>query len=126
MQDIRKVLCWVFGCTSLLYVLICFRSMYTISRHHPSLTVRNVLISLLFEVVVAIFTGVAWLTILKGKPSARGWGIVASLSEILIFFWPIIFSLRSVWPHHAGALLIGIVGLIWFSWRDDRTIPARI
>lgn len=126
MQDIRRVLCWVFGCTSLLYVLICFRSIYTISRHHDFLTVRNVLISVLFEVVVAILTGVAWLTIFKGKPSARSWGIVASLSEIMVFFWPIIFSLRSVWPHHAGALLIGIIGLIWFSRRDDHTTPARI
>jgi len=97
--------------------------MYTISRHFAFLTLRNLLpnllIDVLFPVVVATITGVAWWTILKGKPSARFWGIAASLMYILIFLRPIIFSLRSVWWHHVGALFIGIIGLVEFLWRNE-------
>jgi peptidoglycan biosynthesis protein MviN/MurJ (putative lipid II flippase) len=119
--DIRKILCWIFACTSLLYFLLSLRSIYTISRHHAFVTLRNLLIAVLFEVVVAAITGITWWTILKGKPSAGGWGIAASLMYILIFLWPIIFSLRSVWPHHVGALVIGMVGLVAFVRRDEQT-----
>jgi hypothetical protein len=57
----------------------------------------------------------AWWTIWKEKPAARFWGIAASLVEILIYFRPIIFHSHYVWWHHAGALYIGIVGLVVFS-----------
>ena len=59
--------------------------MYTISRNNASLTLRNLLTSVLFEIVVAAIAGIAWWTILKERPAANGWGIAASLMYILIF-----------------------------------------
>ena len=120
MEDkyVIRTLCWIFACTSLLYILISFRSMYTISRQNASLTLRNLLISVLFEIVVATSTGIAWWTTLKGRPAAKGWGIAASVMCILIFLRPIVLSLQTAWPHHMGALVIGIAGLITFSRRS--------
>jgi hypothetical protein len=91
MQDIRKVLSWIFASTSVVYPLFSLRSIYAISQHYAFLPLRNLLIEVLFRVFVATITGVAWWTILKGKPSVRFWGITASLMYILIFLLPIIF-----------------------------------
>jgi hypothetical protein len=33
--------------------------------------------------------------------------------------------LRTVWPHHVGALFVGIVGLIMFFWRDQQHDPTQ-
>jgi hypothetical protein len=124
MQDIRKVLYWIFACTSLMFIVLSLRSMYAVSRHDALLTPRNLLIFVLFKLIVGTVTGVAGWSILTGKPS-RSWGIAASLMYVLIFVWPIIFSLPSVWPHHAGALFVGIVGLVEFLWRGERHNPSQ-
>jgi hypothetical protein len=60
---------------------------------------------------------------LKGEPLARGWGIAASLMYILIFLRPIIFFSRSVWWHHVGALVIGVIGLVMFLRRCEQHDP---
>jgi hypothetical protein len=130
MQDIRKVLCWCFGATSLMYLLTPFWIvLYAIRRHYGFPTLHNLLTTVSFAAAVAFISGVAWWTILKEIPSGRGWGIAASLMEILIFLRPIIFSLRTAWPHHAGALFVGIVGLIAFSRlytrHDSATKPCE-
>lgn len=119
MQDIRKILCWVFACTSLIYVVLCLRSMYTISQNYAFLTLSNLLIFVLFEAVVAAVTGMAWWTILKAEPSARGWGIAASLMYLLVFVRPIIFPWGAGRLHHVGALVIGVIGLVEFLWRKE-------
>jgi hypothetical protein len=124
MQDIRKVLYWIFACTSLMFIVLSLRSMYAVSRRDALLTPRNLFIFVLFKVVVATVTGVAGWSILKGKPS-RSWGIAASLMYVLIFVWPIIFSLQSVWPHHLGALFVGIVGLVELLWRGEHPDPSQ-
>jgi len=75
-----------------------------------------------FSVTLATLAGVAWWTVWKGKPSAKGWAISASLMIILLFLWQFIFPLQPVWYHyrHLGALFIGIVGLVVFSRRDEQ------
>jgi uncharacterized membrane protein YhaH (DUF805 family) len=125
MRDIRKVLCWAFGLTSLMHVVLSLRSGATISRHIALLTPRNLLIAVVFQVAVATITGVAWWSILKEKPSARVWGIAASLMCVLIFLRPIVFSLRTAWLHHVGALVVGIIGLITFLWFDQQHDPTK-
>jgi len=90
-KEVRKVLCWIFACTSVLYVALFLRSIYATSQNYAFLTLSNLLIFVLFEAVVAAVTGTAWWTILKGELTARAWGIAASLMYILIFLRPIIF-----------------------------------
>ena len=125
MQDIRKLLSWIFACTSLLYLFLFVRSIHAINRSYALLTLRNLLIFVLFEVVVAALTGLAWWAILKGKSSGRLWGIMASLMYILIFLRPIIFSLPTSWLHHGGALVIGITGLVAFLHHDEQHDPDK-
>ena len=121
--DIRKVLCWIFACQSVLYVVLFLRSTYVISQNYALLTLRNLLIFVLFEAVVAAITGTAWWTILKGEPSARSWGIATSLMYILIFLRPIIFPWGTGRLRHVGALVIGIVGLVNFLRPYDQHDP---
>jgi len=123
MKDVKKVLCWIFGATSVLYSLMSAQSVYGISRRYTMLGAHDLLLTFLFQVLVATLTAVAWWTILKDMPTARGWGIAASLTYVLIFLRPVILSLRSAWPHHVGALIIGVVGLL-ILWRDEQSGPA--
>jgi hypothetical protein len=60
---------------------------------------------------------------LKGEPSARSWGIAASLMYILIFLRPIIFRWGTGRLRHVGALVIGIVGLVNFLRPYDQHDP---
>ena len=115
MQDIRKVLCWLFAFESMLcFLTSLWRNLYFIHRQFGFLPLRNQLTAA-FSGVLAIVFAVAWWTIWKGKQSARWWGIAASLAYVLIFLQPIIFPSQPVWDHHVGALSIGIVGLVVFS-----------
>jgi hypothetical protein len=121
MQDIRKLMCWIFAARSVQYLIISLRIiLYTIHQHAALSLLRGLLTAAAFSAVVSASSGLAWWTIWKGKFSARGWAIAASLMSILIFLRQFIFPSRPVWTHHVGALFIGIVGLVAFLWRDGQ------
>lgn len=124
MHTLRKYLSWVFAFTSLVCLQVALSSiLHTI---HPSIrhTVPRHYTLLLFLLVPTLFTilaavsGVAWWTVWKGRPSARGWGIAASLINILLPL-PIIYlsrTVRDIWM----VLAIGVAGLVAFSRRYER------
>ena len=118
-HDLRKYVGWCFAVESLLLLATFFRRiLYTIHQHYASLPLRNLFNAVSFLAMAAIF-GVAWWVGWKGKPSARGWGIAASLTYILIFLQSIIFPPRSVWGH-LGALVVGMIGMAAFLRRDEQ------
>ena len=130
MLNLREILCWVFALESLQCILdSLWRNLYTIHRQYGFLPLRNQILAVFFSVLAVIF-GVAWWTVWKGKPSARRWATVASLTFILIFLQRIIIPTRSIqWNHLGasvptvigllGALAIGIAGPVIFSARYD-------
>lgn len=119
-------MCWIFATTSLLYLLVSLRDiLYIVHRHYDFLPLRNLLITAPFSVTVATISGMASWSVWNGQPSARVWAISASLMSILIFLRPIIFHLPPVWDHHVGALVIGVIGLVAFLWRNDRRVPGK-
>ncbi len=119
MHDLRRYVGWCFAFESLLNLVISFqRILYAIHRHYAFLPLRNLFDAASFTVMAAIF-GVAWWAVWKGKPSARGWGIAASLTYILIFLRSIIFPPRSVWGH-MGTLVVGTIGMAAFLRRDEQ------
>lgn len=119
MQDIRRVICWVFAFEFLLHLVISLRSiLYTSRGSYAFPPLSNLLVTPWFSAVVATVCVAAWWTGWRGKTSARGWGIAASLVNILIFLRPILLPSRFVWDRHAGALVIGAVGLVVFSRRE--------
>jgi hypothetical protein len=114
--DLRKFLGWIFAATALLYLLIYLPSnRYVIFHPLYAFLPPRQLIYVPFFVLVCIVSGVAWWTVWKDKPSARGWGVAASAVHILVFLRPVLFFPGSVWWHHMGALWVGIVGLAVFS-----------
>lgn len=125
MQDIRKVLCWLFAVNCLLHLLIPLRSiLYVIHRHYALLALRNLLFDASFSVVAAVICGWAWWAIWKGKPSARAWGISASVMYLLIFLLQFAVPERPFWDHHVGALTVGIVGLVAFLRHYEQPYPS--
>jgi hypothetical protein len=118
-EGVRKVMGWFFAYMSLRYMLDPRVSMlYAIHRHYALLPFRN-LVTFTLYVAVPIISGVAWWTVWKRKPSARLWGIAASVTYILIFLRPIVFFPTSAWWRNWGVLGEGIIGLIVFLPRYE-------
>jgi uncharacterized membrane protein len=115
--DLKKILCWLFACTALMYLLIPNLSVLSAIRRVNASHLGSLFV-VTFAAIVPILCAVAWWTIWKKKPSARAWGIAASIVEILIFARSALLSVPAAWPHHLGALFIGIVGLVVFLRRD--------
>jgi hypothetical protein len=120
MRDLRKVLCWVFAISSLgclrIALLRILRTLYPSDAVPPF---RNLVIAAVFSVVAAIFL-VAWWAVWKVKPSARGWGIAASLIYVLLPLWAAMYFPRSVWVPFGIMLATGVAGLVAFSWSDKQ------
>jgi hypothetical protein len=123
-QGLRKVMCWFFAFMSLRYVLDPRVSiLYAIHRHYALLPLRN-LVTITLDVAVPIISGLGWWTVWKQKPSGRLWGILASVTYILIFLRLIIFFPVSAWWRHFGVLALGIIGLVVFSISERSESPT--
>ena len=129
MQDIRKVLCWIFAAASLGNLFVFARCLlYGLRYHYPPSLLRVLVVSALVSGIVALCSGVGWWAVWRKNAFARSCAIAASMSSILIFVRPFIFPTQPVWDHHVGALFIGAVGLIAFAWPeklDDSTSEGR-
>ncbi len=120
MHDLRKFMSWIYAISSLLGLWTASWFIpRIIHRHYAFSPLRSLLISAVFPTLATIY-GVAWWAVWKGKTSARGWGIAASLTYILISLQLIIFFSQSVWSCSGVVLLIGIVGLVAFLRRDEQ------
>ena len=78
---------------------------------------------LIFPVMAVIF-GVAWWKIWKEKIAARGWGIAASLTYVLVPLLVMIQTSKSEWTLLWVELTIGVVGLIAFSPRPRKGLAT--
>jgi Peptidase family M50 len=138
MHTLRKYLCWVFAFTSLVSLQLALSSILrTIHRQSTFLPLRDLPVATVFTIVAAVF-GVAWWTVWKGEPSARGWGIAASLTNILVSLLPAItvlyiqvmhahFSSGSVWRDFEvvlPVLAVGVTGLVAFWRRYEEPAPT--
>ena len=115
MQDIRKVLCWIFLANALLHLVVACRVMlFVIQRHNAFLASRSLLMGAVFQVVVAAICGYAWWALWKGKPSGRAWAVAASASYLVLFVGQFVVRRQPSWDHHVGALVIGVIGMVVF------------
>lgn len=125
MHNLRKFVSWIYAFSSLrCFQIALLRILRTIHAGHPFLPLRNLLIATEFS-ILAIIYALTWWAVFKGQPSARGWGIAASLTYIIISVWSIIYFLRPVWGAFGVIFAIGITGLIAFWWRDERGDPSK-
>jgi hypothetical protein len=122
MHTLRKYLSWSFAFTSFVCLHVAFLSILrTIHQSIPrAIHQRYALLLLLVPAVFTLFAvvfGMAWGTVFKGRSSARGWGIAASLINIAVSIWPIFLLPRSPWGSFSVILVIGVAGLVAFSRR---------
>jgi len=124
--DFRKFMCWIFLATSLQYITISLKSIPSAVHQQSSLALLHILLMApTLSVLMALISGMASWTIWKGKPSAKGWAIAASLIYVLIFLRQFIIPLRPTWDHRLGALFTGVVGLVAFMW-PDRQVSEQL
>jgi hypothetical protein len=110
---------WIYAISSLRCFQIAFLRILHIIQDYALQPLRNLLVATEFS-TLAIIYGLTWWAVFKGEPSARGWGITASLTYILISLWSIIYFSRSVWGAFGAMLASGIAGLLAFLWRDEQ------
>lgn len=72
-----------------------------------------------FSIVVAVICGAAWWTLWNAVRSARGWAIAGSFMYVLIFLRQFVIPTRPIWDRYASSLLVGIIGLVVFSWPTE-------
>src|SRR5271157_651667 len=154
MLKLRRFMCGCFGNFALIFII---GSTVTVPRlfhiyhalgilsstpgaihHNKPISIVNVVFLITFLVsppFVAFLNGMAWWTVKKGKTTARGWAIAASISLILssipvlasgIFAWkytPIEF-LIGLFVIGAAIMALGIVGLVAFTRRDAMAQPV--
>ena len=124
MRELRKVLSWLFGICFLVFLPATLGSIVRMF-HRPFAipTLRNLLFSALFLVMDSIF-GMACISTLRGKSSAKGWGVSASLIYILLFLYSAIHHSRPIWSSFGLLLAAGVAGLVAFSWPNERPKSA--
>lgn len=148
MFKLRIFLCACFGNLALVFVMVSVMSVPRLIHPFPaghglsrtpgalssdepsSIFIIAVLgILAILPPIVAFLNGMAWWTVKKGKASARGWAIAASLSLVLSSI-PIFFPLIGAWTYvpigflmgllliSVSILSVGITGVVAFARRD--------
>jgi hypothetical protein len=112
---------WVFAFTSLMSLVGTFwiiQTTFQMQRQNAFLYPHALMFDVIFP-VMAVFFGVAWWIIREGKPSARGWGIAASLALILQTILGRSYCWRSVPIAMCVTVAVGVTGLVAFSRHDE-------
>jgi TPR repeat protein len=124
MHSVRKLLSGLFGITGLICLWTVLSDIPHI-MHRPNALpfFRDLLMPAVFSVMSLIF-GMAFLTVWKGKPSARWWGIAASAINVLLPAWLVIHFSRSFRNNETILLGIGVAGLVAFSSRYELPDPV--
>jgi hypothetical protein len=108
MRQLGRIMRFVFGFEALgsLSAIFTLLRMHAGPDSEPAM--RRVFVFGLAVAVLGLVTGAAWFSLRKGRPSARGWSIAASVLNLLLF--PI-------------GTIAGVAGLIAFS---ERSVVAEI
>jgi len=116
---------WIFAITCIISLWSAFSIILRpIHGQFSFLPLRNLLAPSIFVAFAAVFA-VAWWTIGKSKPSARAWGIAASVIYLLVSLRPIIFLSRPMFADFA-VFSLGVAGLFAFSRRfGQHSVPLH-
>jgi hypothetical protein len=130
MREIRGLLTWLFAFTALVCFAIALPRLLLALRSAHAGNNSLVLHRLLAPLVLSAFGGVfavAWWASFRERPSARLWGIVASLLNILVVLSGSILRFFVLHRSFAsfpiscavGTLAVGLAGVVVFSRRDN-------
>jgi hypothetical protein len=113
---------WIFA-----FTILAELGNIALSTQHPRphTLLQKVLIGPMFSVQMAAICGVALWAIWRDKSWARDWAAAASSIYLLYFLRQFIIPVRPVWDHHVSMLLVGILGVVVFSWPDKQVDVSR-
>jgi hypothetical protein len=124
---LRKFVCAVFGFETFLFLPMLPLAIYILQRAgrgNPRLNATYFLTGAAALSLLGVIFAFAWWTNKTSRPSGRGWGIAASLIDILLII-PILTNTHL----KAGALLwlipiAGMIGLVLFAERPEQAGPV--
>ena len=120
--DYRSCVCWVFALTIL-------ASLWNIARAilhpHSRTLLQNLLVGPTFYSAGAAMSAIALWAIWKDKPCARRWAVAASSVYFLQFLRQFIIPVRPAWDHYVSSLVVAVIGVVAFSWRDRELDSSR-
>jgi hypothetical protein len=120
--DYRSCMGWIFALTIPTSLLNIGRAII----HPRSRTLlQNALVGPMFYSAMAAMSGMALWAIWKDKSWARRWAVAASSVYILEFLRQFIIPVRPAWDHYLSSLILGVVGVVAFSWRDKQVDAAH-
>ena len=120
MRVLRVYMGGVFAISSLICTFLAFwlvQQTYQVQKRYAFSHPGVLLADLAFPALAVIYAVAFW-TIWKERPSARGLGIVASILQILLPLRQIVVHSWHVRSYDGIVLALGIVGLIVFSMRE--------
>jgi len=113
MRSLRNIYSWLFAFTSLICLRIAFTfTLRTISQENTA--GPYLLIGAALLLVFGFAFAMAWWTVFKLKPSARWWGIAASLINIQVSLFPLAVPPHSIDTGFLLILGLGLGGLVVF------------
>jgi hypothetical protein len=117
--DYRSFMGWIFA----LAILVALVNIAWAILHPRSRTLlQNLLVGPMFHSAVAAVSGIALWAIWKDKSWARGWAVAASSIHTLAFLRQFFIPVRPAWDHYLISLIVGIIGVVAFSWRDQQVV----
>jgi hypothetical protein len=113
---------WVFALT----ILASFVNIARAILHPRSRTLlQTLLIGPIFYSAMAAMSAIALWAIWKDKPWARLWAVAASSVYFLGFLRQFIIPVRPAWDHYVSSLVVAVIGVVAFSWRDRELDSSR-
>ena len=120
--DYRSGIGWIFALTIPASLVNVARA---ILHPHSRTLLQNVLVGPMFQSAMAAMCGVALWAIWKDKSWARWWAVAASSMYFLDFLKQFIFPVRAAWDHYLSALIVAVIGVVAFSWRNKQADASR-
>jgi hypothetical protein len=115
--DARQIICWIFACMAVKYVVFSMQiAEHRRYAHMPLLS----WVTVILYAIVPIVSALAWWTVWKHKPLARRWGITASILYLLVFLHIILFFPTAIWWQYSSLLIAGVAGIVILLHSDKQ------
>ena len=119
--DYRSAMGWLFA----LAIPMSLENIARAVLHpHSRTLLQNLLVGPMFYSAMAAMSGIALWAIWKDKSWARRWAVAASSMFFLEFLRQFIIPVRPAWDHYLSALIVAVMGVVAFSWRDKTKLPG--
>jgi hypothetical protein len=126
MQAMRKVFGWFFAlCFVAVSLSASLRLLHDVIQRDGTLHLRALIPSGVL-VLLGILFAMAWWSTWRDKPTARTWGIIASLVNLSILFSVAHFTHRPLHSSGWELLVVNVFALVTYIWPDPEPNPYAV